>query len=260
MTNRLASWGVASPPLTTPDSNAPARDSFWSRIAQQLADAIGQGQYTPGERLPSEHVLAEQFGVNRHTIRRSLAHLGQRGLVRSTQGRGTFVETFAVDLALGKRTRHRQNLAQAGLRGSLQVLQSRTVLALDEQAQALKVSVGSPLLCLQVLGEGAEQPLHVSERFFPLPRFAGLGDAVASSGSITEAFAQHGVSDYQRQESRISARLPSPDVATLLSQVSSRPVLLVSSVNVDPHGVPIEFALAWFAGDRVTLTVKNDDL
>jgi GntR family phosphonate transport system transcriptional regulator len=68
------------------------------------------------------------------------------------------------------------------------------------------------------------------------------------------------VSDYQRQESRISARLPSPEVADRLCQVSSRPVLLVSSVNVDPEGVPIEFALAWFAGDRVTLTVKNDEL
>lgn len=241
-------------------SAVPERDSFWSRIAQQLADAIGQGHYTPGERLPSEHALAAQFGVNRHTIRRSLAHLGQRGLVRSTQGRGTFVEAFAVDLALGKRTRHRQNLAQAGVRGGLKILQSQPVQAQAEQAQALQVRVGSPLLCLRVLGEGAGQPLHVSERYFPLPRFAGLADAVAQSGSITEGFAQHGVSDYLRRESRISARMPSADVAALLRQVSTRPVLLVSSVNVDPQGVPIEFALAWFAGDRVTLTVKNDAL
>lgn len=251
---------LAPPHLAATGSTPPERDSFWSRIAQQLAEAIGQGQYTPGERLPSEHALAQQFGVNRHTIRRSLAHLGQRGLVRATQGRGTFVEAFALELALGKRTRHRQNLAQAGLRGRLQVLQSRTVLALADQAQALQVSVGSPLLCLQVLGEGAGQPLHVSERYFPLPRFEGLAEAVASSGSITVAFAQHGVSDYQRQESRISARLPSPEVAALLCQVSARPVLQVSSVNVDLQGVPIEFALAWFAGDRVSLTVTNDEL
>ncbi|PVE08803.1 phosphonate metabolism transcriptional regulator PhnF [Limnohabitans sp. Rim28] len=259
-TSLATSLALKSPHHEEAGATQPERDSYWSRIAQQLANAIGQGHYTPGERLPSEHVLAEQFGVNRHTIRRSLAHLGQRGLVRATQGRGTFVEAFAVDLALGKRTRYRQNLAQAGVRGGLQILQSRTVLALADQAQALKVGVGSPLLCLQVLGEGAGQPLHVSERYFPLPRFSGLADAVAQSGSITEAFAQHGVNDYQRQESRISARLPSPDVAALLCQVHTRPVLLVSSVNVDPGGVPIEFALAWFAGDRVTLTVKNDEL
>ncbi|MFM7330563.1 MAG: GntR family transcriptional regulator, partial [Brachymonas sp.] len=88
--------------------------SFWARIAHELVDAIGRGLYAPGERLPSEHLLAEKYGVNRHTIRRSLASLGQIGLVRATQGSGTYVEVFAIDLVLGRRTRHRQSLAQVG--------------------------------------------------------------------------------------------------------------------------------------------------
>lgn len=235
------------------------RDRFWVRIAQDLAQAIGRGVYRPGERLPSEHVLAQQFGVNRHTIRRSLADLGQRGLVRSTQGLGTFVETFAVDLVLGKRTRHRQSLAQAGVRGGLRVLQSASVQAQVEQAQALDVPPGQALLWLQTLGEGEGHSLHVSERYFPLPRFQRLAEGVRSSGSITTALAEHGVMDYLRQESRISARLPSAEVASLLEQPVSRPVLLVTSVNIDAQGLPIEYARTWFAGDRVTLTVNHHD-
>jgi GntR family phosphonate transport system transcriptional regulator len=204
--------------------------------------------------------LAAQFGVNRHTIRRSLASLNQRGLVRSSQGSGTYVETFAVDLALGKRPRHRQNLEQAGVRGGLKVIHSSTVQASAEQATALHVPTGSDLLYMQVLGEGGGQTLHVSERYFPLPRFTGLTENVRKSGSITEAFKQYGITDYVRQESRISARLPESEVAALLDQIDTRPVLMVSSVNVDTQDVPIEFALAWFAGDRVTLTVKHDEL
>ena len=69
--NTLASTSLH----TTASPSRPARDSFWTRIATELADAIGSGTYAPGERLPSEHALAEQFGVNRHTIRRSLASL-----------------------------------------------------------------------------------------------------------------------------------------------------------------------------------------
>ena len=241
------------------DDGSP-REHFWSHIANELAQAIGQGVYAPGERLPSEHSLAERFGVNRHTIRRSLAALVQRGLVRAEQGSGTYVEDFAVDLAIGKRTRHRQNLAQAGVRGGLTVLHAQRERASAEVARALELPTRSPVLRLEVLGEGAGQPLHASVRHFPLPRFEGLDEHVRATGSITAAFAALGVSDYQRQESRISARMPSPEVAALLRQVNTRPVLLVSSVNVDPEGVPIEFALAWFAGDRVTLTVKNDEL
>lgn len=241
------------------DSDAAPRQSFWSHIANEIAQAIGQGVYVPGERLPSEHTLAETFGVNRHTIRRSIAALCQRGLLRSEQGSGTYVEDFAVDLAIGKRTRHRQNLAQAGLRGGLQVLMAERVRASADQARALQVSTRSALLHLQILGEGGGQPLHVSDRYFPLPRFEGLEDVVRETGSITAAFAAHGVSDYVRHESRISARLPGAGTAALLRQPVTRPVLLVTKVNTDLDNQPIELAETWFAGDRVTLTVNHDD-
>lgn len=229
------------------------------RIATEIAEAISRGAYPPGERLPSEHALAEQFGVNRHTIRRSLASLSSQGLVRVAQGSGTYVEDFAVDLMLAKRTRHHQSLAQAGLRGGLQVLDTSASPATGAQAAALKVPVRSKLLRLHVLGEAHGQPLHVSERFFPLPRFSGLDVIVGETGSITAAFAALGVADYTRQESRITAQIPDTAIAAHLRQPVSRPVLQVESVNVDTAGLPIEFATTWFAGDRVKLTVTHDD-
>ncbi len=250
----LSTTATASPPPARS-----SRDSFWTRIASELAEAIGNGVYAPGQRLPSEHTLAEQYGVNRHTIRRSLASLCTQGLVRISQGSGTYVEEFAVDLALGKRTRHQQNLAQSGLRGGLQVLQARTVRATAAQAKALQVPTRSPLLWLRVLGEAEQQPLQVSERLFPLPRFEGLAEVVRSTGSITAGFAACGVADYTRRESRITAVLPEAEVAALLKQSPSRPVLQVESINVDAAGQPIEYATACFAGDRVKLTVNHDE-
>ena len=250
--------------MTTLTSSAavqelPARESFWQRIAAQISDAISRGIYPPGERLPSEHALAEQFGVNRHTIRKSLASLSSQGLLRVTQGSGTYVEDFAVELMLGKRTRHQHSLVKAGLRGGLQVLEANTVRANSVQAKALGLPARSKLLCLNVLGEAEGQVLHVSERFFPLPRFSGLDALIAETGSITAAFAACGLTDYTRQESRITAQIPSAAIATHLRQPVNRPVLEVTSVNVDSAGTPIEFATTWFAGDRVKLTIRHDD-
>jgi GntR family phosphonate transport system transcriptional regulator len=236
-----------------------ARDSFWTRIAGEIADAIGRGIYPPGERLPSEHALAEQFGVNRHTIRRSLASLSQQGLLRVAQGSGTYVETFAVDLILSRRTRHQQNLNQAGLRGALEVLQQRNCRATVAEAKALRVSPRSKLLCLEIRGVAEQQVLHFSERYFPLPRFADLADVVRETGSITAAFSRAGVQDYTRLESRITAQMPTATIAARLQQPVSRPVLRVESVNIDLQGVAIEWARTWFAGDRVKITVSHDD-
>lgn len=246
--------------LTNTLPDAPRdNQSFWSRIANEISEAIARGVYEPGQRLPSEHVLAEQFGVNRHTVRRSLASLCQKGLVRITQGSGTYVEDFAVDLIIGKRTRHRQNMAQAGLQGRFEVQNAQRTRATVAMAQALQVAARSTVLRLQVLGLGAGQPLHVSDRVFPLPRFDRFEAVLRETGSITDAFTAHGVTDYTRKESRITAQMPSPEVAALLKQPVNRPVLFVTSVNVDSAGVPIEFASTWFAGDRVKLTVTHDE-
>lgn len=234
-------------------------NSFWAQIAHEISDAIALGTYAPGQRLPSEHTLASQYGVNRHTVRRSLSVLGQLGLVRSAQGSGTYVEEFAVDLVLGKRTRHRQSLALAGLKGGMQVLSACKERSQARVAQLLKLRTGSPVLHLVVIGDGGGQALHVSDRFFPLPRFNQLDVHLQASASISQAFVKLGVSDYTRQHSRISTQLPSKEVAEHLRQSPTRPVLKVTSVNVDADGQPIEYACTWFAGDRVTLTVDHDD-
>lgn len=248
-------------PLAAASLNGPAprpvRDSFWTRIATDLAHAIAQGTYTPGQRLPSEHALAQQFGVNRHTIRRSLASLCSQGLLRATQGSGTYVEDFAVELVLSSRTRHRQNLALVGMKGGLQVLASQTLLATAPVALKLRVPPHTPLLHLQVLAEADGQPLSLSERHFPHARFPKLEQVLRDTGSLTEAFAAHGVADYTRHESRITADMPDAVLAGRLHLPVSRPVLRVDSLNVDTEGVPIEWARAWFPGDRVALAINH---
>lgn len=64
-----------------------------TQIADQLREAITSGTYGPGEKLPTEHELAESFNVSRGTIREALRALSAAQLVESTRGAtgGTFV-------------------------------------------------------------------------------------------------------------------------------------------------------------------------
>lgn len=57
----------------------------------QLRDAILDGRYVPGDKLPPERELAEQFGVNRGSIREALKVLEGLGLVSIRQGDGATV-------------------------------------------------------------------------------------------------------------------------------------------------------------------------
>lgn len=61
------------------------------QVRDFLKQAIGEGAFAPGMRLPTERQLAEQFGVGRGVTRRALAEFEAEGLIRRQVGRGTFV-------------------------------------------------------------------------------------------------------------------------------------------------------------------------
>jgi DNA-binding LacI/PurR family transcriptional regulator len=64
----------------------------YQRIARSLGERIREGQYAPGEALPSEVSLAEEFGVNRMTLRKALNVLQKKDYIVRHRGRGTFVK------------------------------------------------------------------------------------------------------------------------------------------------------------------------
>ena len=75
-------------PDTTIDRASPV--PYWYQLAGILEHAIAQGQWRPGERLPSESELCERFGISRTTVRQALARLEQEGMVVRRKGFGTF--------------------------------------------------------------------------------------------------------------------------------------------------------------------------
>lgn len=60
-------------------------------IVQQLEKRILDGVLKPGDRLPPERQLAEEFGVSRPSLREAIQQLASRGLLSSRQGGGTWV-------------------------------------------------------------------------------------------------------------------------------------------------------------------------
>src|SRR3954469_20078248 len=73
---------------------------LYQQVRSVLLDRIGSGEYAPGDRLPSEGVLADDLGVHRLTVRRALDELSREGLLRARQGAGTFVSPRPAPIAI----------------------------------------------------------------------------------------------------------------------------------------------------------------
>ncbi len=230
--------------------------ALWRQIAATIEGEIDRGGAAAGQRLPTEAVLTARFGVNRHTVRRALEDLEARGLIRVEQGRGAFVAEDVVDYRLGPRTRfseliRRQNREPAG-----RILGVTEMPAETQLAEALGIRRGRLVLRAERLGLANGRPIVLGVHHFPLPRCAAAAEALEADSSITAALAACGIPDYRRQASRITARLPTPEEATLLQQSRSRPVMVAESLNVDPDGQPVDWTLAVYAAGRVQLVVE----
>jgi len=235
------------------------RSPLWKQIMQALRRDIIDGSMPPGHRLPTELELADRFRVNRHTVRRALAELQGEGLLTIEQGRGTFVREQVLDYPVSRRTRFRENLSRQRRIAGGTLIASHEVEADRAAAESLLIARGSRLAMLEILREADGRPVSVATHFFPLPRFRGIDELFRASGSITTALAQLGVADYVRQTTCISSRLPSLREAELLCLVRTRPLTVLTSVNVDLKGVPIDFGVTRYAGDRVQVVVHFNE-
>lgn len=84
---------------------APARPSrAFDEIINQIRDLVHRGDLAPGDRLPPERVLAEQFGVSRNTVREALRMLEITGMVNLKKGAtgGAFIARGDADLVAKK--------------------------------------------------------------------------------------------------------------------------------------------------------------
>lgn len=85
-----------TPAMTTSFERLTRTPLLPSRISAQLLERIAAGQFKPGQRLPTEHALAAEFGVSRNVVREAIAHLRSEGVVESRHGVGAFVTTTGM--------------------------------------------------------------------------------------------------------------------------------------------------------------------
>jgi|GEM_PF-2728539 len=81
----------------------PKPDPAYQRLYEMLKCRIGSGKLKPGDQLPTESLLLEEFRVSRNTVRHALAGLEREGLIVRFPRKGTFVRQAPEGMAKAKK-------------------------------------------------------------------------------------------------------------------------------------------------------------
>jgi GntR family phosphonate transport system transcriptional regulator len=153
--------------------------ALWRQVADGIERGIAEGRYAAGERLPGETEIAETYRVNRHTVRRALAVLAERGLVRAERGSGTYVEAPRLTYPLRSRTRFSEIVGGEGREPRGQLIATSEESATRELARLLGLKTGAPLVRIESLRSADTTPICVSTSWLSAERFLDAGRVFA---------------------------------------------------------------------------------
>jgi DNA-binding GntR family transcriptional regulator len=226
------------------------------QVADHIRDQILRGELRPGDEIPSERRIVEEWRISRPTATRALAALRAEGLVEARQGSGTFVRERPT-LARRARDRYARGRATgqiytAGERS--EIVDAGLVPAHEAVAQALGVKVDEPAIRRRRVVYEERGPVEVSSSWMPgtLAERAPLLLERERIREGTVAYVERTTGRRARLgRDRISARLAS-DEETEALQLGDGPaaVLVIHHTAFDAAGEPIEFAEAVFPQGR----------
>jgi GntR family phosphonate transport system transcriptional regulator len=217
---------------------------LWREISQSLERRILARELTPGDKLPTEYELSRQFMVNRHTVRRALSDLQDKGIVESTQGRGSYVRRPSAPMRLQRRPRFTEHVRERGRTPRTETLKLLIRPADSRIAGQLGLRAGNPVIFLERRRFIDDEPTGLSQHHFSQDRFPTFIEMYKVRGTITQTLIDSGIPDYTRRRTSISARLPTAQEAELLRVPRHVPLLIHRYLNIDGLGRPLEFGIS----------------
>jgi DNA-binding GntR family transcriptional regulator len=226
------------------------------QVANHIRDQILRGELQPGDEIPSERRIVEDWRISRPTATRALAALRAEGLVEARQGSGTFVRE-RPQLARRARDRYARGRAMGQIYTAgewSEIVDAGLVPASEAVAQALGVKVGELAIRRRRIVHEESGPVEMSDSWMPRS-LAARAPLLLERERIREGTVAYMERTIGRRaqlgRDRITARLATPDESDAL-RLGDGPaaVLVIHHTAFDAAGEPIEFAEAVFPQGR----------
>ncbi len=230
---------------------------LWRQAAEAIEARIKSGQLREGGRLPAETILSQEFGINRHTLRRAIDDLVEQGKLRRIPRTGVIVAPLKIPFVLDASTTFVAAMETAGLQSVGKFHSKKLTTSPPEHIpKLLQVATKTTLLELEHGRDANDRPLCYITSWLPADRFQRVGEYYAITKSLRRAYSQCGVPEYFRKSVRITSRSADAVEARRLEVPVGSIIFVLEVVYVDPTDEPIQVGLFRFSADRCEFIVE----
>lgn len=210
-------------------------------------------ELSPGDPLPSERLLCEQYAVSRTTVRDAIGQLVSDGLLVRVPGKGTFVAERLIRSRLHLASFH-QDMRRLGVTPSTVVLSVDTAVPPPATVSALGLRARDLAYHVRRLLLADGTPVGLDDAWYHAGELSGL-DRQDLTMSIYEAIDRYYGKRLDRAEQTVRAEAADEVVATLLGVPPGSPVFVFDRVSFH-RDTPLEHTRSWYRSDRYELQMS----
>lgn len=220
-------------------------------IAAHLRKLVDTGE--PGQLLPSDAELCQQFNVSRMTARQAVQLLVNEHLVDRRRGKGTFVARHRAQRLLGSPLSFTESMQQRGVAVSSVRLSSGVATPSETEADALGSAAGDQVHVIERVRLADGVPMAIERVALPIS-VAQKIDTDLISGSLHAAFEEAGLIP-SRALSHVGARVSTDWEQDHLETSPTSVILTEERTIFDQTGLAMEHTVTMYAADRYTFSV-----
>lgn len=223
---------------------------LYYRIAEDVIKQIKKGKYKPGDMLPSESRLCEEYNTSKMTVRQGLALLAQAGYLRSVPGKGNFVEYPRYDLLtmqfdeMDIISDYQQGVKLLGV----------TIVDPDPQVQGmLSLPNEEKVIVIKRLLYSGDQPAAYDIKYMPYIKGKPLIEKELQYIPFAKMVAKHGELFSVKNEVTICAEASDQEIADQLGITPGSPLLVIEQKLFSAEQKPIGWGKIFCRSDYVQL-------
>ena len=237
-------------------SSAPRRAPRYLTVLNTIRAEIAVA--SPNTLLPTEHVLADRFGVSRLTLRRALGLLERSGLVSRRPGRGTIVSPPKVTRVLAPLYTLEEDLRGQGIRLETRVL--RYMPAIEpppDVRRTLRLRSRSRVAAVELLRLVEGLVIAHDVAYVPTAFAARLQPEHVGEYPLLDVLRERGRFRLDRLDWEIEILPSEPEVATQLGITPGVLVVASRATAYADDGVPLSRSVRCYRIDRVKFHVAT---
>lgn len=219
-------------------------------VSQRLHDELGRiiSNTLPGERLPSEPVLAQRLHVSRATLREAMRTFETQGIIRRRQGSGTYVSqpTAIIDTGLEVLESIETLAGRIGLQVKLGETHIEYRPADDKERLALNTSIGQYVNVVSRVMHADDRPVAYLIDILPANQLSANDLKVNFTGSVLDLLLQRGFPALVTARTEINAVTANSQTARALGIQRGDVLLNFVSYLYDNLGQVVDLSYSYF--------------